>query len=147
MNSTSARDDDLPPDRVAGNVALDLANTFSWRGTAREIDHLRNVEAILAWARDAALIDAHFSVPKKRRTTFVTEIHRLRQAVDEAGSAMAASQSPPHAALRTIRDLAARSLARATLKGRPTRIVFENDDRIVGPVAWAALDLFRGHEL
>jgi len=38
-------------------------------------------------------------------------------------------------------------LAAASLVGTPVRLDFVRDDRIVGPIAWAALDLLRGDEL
>lgn len=135
------------PNRVGGNLALDFANTFSWRGTAREIDHLRDVEGVLDWAREAGLVDHPFSVPMKRRASFMKEVHQLRHAIDGAGSAIAQGRSPPRAALHTIRDFAARSLARGTLTGARVRIVFSDDDRFIGPISWAAFDLLRSDEL
>lgn len=133
------------PKRISGSLALDLANTISWRGTAREIDHLRDVDAILAWARAAGLIDARFT-PNRTRS-FVDDVHKLRRAIDQAGSAIARRRAPPPAALATIRDLAARALAGAELTGNPARLVFPDADPIVGPIAWSALDLLRGNEL
>jgi predicted RNA-binding Zn ribbon-like protein len=140
-------DDRFLLNHVAGNLALDFANTFSWRGTARQIDHLGDVEAVLAWGSETGLIDRNFSVPKRMHASLMKEVHHLRHAIDEAGSTIAQGRSPGRAALGTIRDLAARSLARAKLTGAPARIVFSDDDRIIGPISWAALDLLRGNEL
>jgi len=73
------------PRRVAGNVALDLANTMSWRGTAQEVDHLGDAEAIVAWATDAGIVSDKFSVPASNRAMLVAKIHRLRHAIDAVG--------------------------------------------------------------
>jgi predicted RNA-binding Zn ribbon-like protein len=135
------------PHRIAGDLALDLANTVSWRGTEREVDHLADVDAILAWAQAAGLIDASFRVSRQRREGLIDDVHRLRAAINAAGAAVAHGRSPPDAALACIRDLAARSLAGASLTGAPAKFSFAPADRIVGPVAWAALDLFLNGEL
>lgn len=134
------------PDRIAGNLALDLANTISWRGTAREIDHLADADGILAWARTAGLI-AGFPLPASQRKKLVDDVYRLRGAIDQAGAAIAQGATPSKRALATIRDFAARSLAGATLTGSPAGFDFAGTDRIIGPLAWAALDLLRGDEL
>ncbi|WP_126977699.1 CGNR zinc finger domain-containing protein [Frigidibacter oleivorans] len=135
------------PRRVGGNLALDLANTFSFRGTAREVDHLATVEAVRRWAVAAGLIEDGWSPATDEARTLVATVHRLRRAVDATGAAIAHSEEPPAEALATIRDLAAGSLARATLAGVPAHLSFDGPDRIVGPVAWAALDLLRGSDL
>jgi predicted RNA-binding Zn ribbon-like protein len=134
------------PDRIAGNLALDLANTISWRGTAREVDHLADADGILAWARAAGLI-AGFPLPASQREKLVGDVHRLRGAIDAAGAAIARGGAPPKRALVSIRDFAARSLADATLTGSPAALDFAGTERIIGPLAWAALDLLRGDEL
>ena len=135
------------PHRVAGDLSLDLVNTYSWRGTEREVDHLVDAEAVLAWAREAELVDTGSTFSPAERGSLVEEVHALRRAVEEAGAAIAYGQEPPPAALTTIRDTAARSLGRATLAGAPIRLAFGGIDRILGPLAWAALDLLRGDEL
>ena len=61
------------PDRIGGNLALDLANTIGWRGSARETDHLANAEAILAWVKAVGLVPGNFALwcpasrPSRRR--------------------------------------------------------------------------------
>lgn len=133
--------------RVAGNLALDLANTISWRGTDREVDHLSDAEAILAWARDSALVKSDFDLPRAMRTALMSDIHRLRGAIDHAGAAAASGRVPPRLALEVIHELAARSFAAAALTGCPARIDFAREHLIVGPPAWAAIELLRGNEL
>ncbi|MBE1528948.1 putative RNA-binding Zn ribbon-like protein [Sphingopyxis sp. OAS728] len=131
------------PHRVAGNLALDLANTISWRGTPREIDCLADAEGLAAWAQALGLID---SADAPALYAF-EEVRALRTAIIAAGSAVAAGAAPDVSATETVARLAARSLAAASLDGIPATIAFAPEDRILGPLAWAALDLFRGDEL
>jgi predicted RNA-binding Zn ribbon-like protein len=135
------------PHRVAGNLALDFANTYSWRGTPREVDHLVDGGAILAWAKDAGLVDSRLTISPARQALLVEKVHHLRRAIEAVGVAIARRTPPPAQSLATIRDLASQSLAAASLVSTPVRLDFVRDDRIVGPIAWAALDLLRGVEL
>ena len=136
-----------PLDRIGGNLALDLANTISWRGTARETDHLADAAAILAWVKSVGLMPRNFALSAVRRRAFEADVRGLRHAVMQAGEAIAGSKPPPKDGLAKIRDLAARSLASASLRGAPIEISFAHEDRIIGPLAWAALDLLRSDEL
>ncbi|TFV30990.1 hypothetical protein E4K66_32060 [Bradyrhizobium frederickii] len=135
------------PHRVAGNLALDLANTISWRGTDREIDHLATPADILAWSRAAGLTDGHFAVRPADHKALMKGILDLRLAIGEVGSAIAAGKPPPRAALDIIRDYAAKALRTASLQGRPVSLRFQGIDSITGAVAWSALDLLRSDEL
>ena len=135
------------PHRIGGNLALDFANTYSWRGTPRELDHLVDGAAISAWAKDAGLVESRFTISAAKRALFVEQIHHLRRAIEMVGVAITRRTAPPAQSLVTIRDLASHSLAAASLVGTPVRLDFVRDDRIVGPIAWAALDLLRGDEL
>ncbi|MCP3368347.1 CGNR zinc finger domain-containing protein [Bradyrhizobium cajani] len=135
------------PRRIAGNLALDFANTISWRGTDREVDHLGDAEGMLAWAKDAGLVGADFSVNATKRAVLVDDGRRLRRAIDEVGAAIASGGGPAARGLAVIHDLAARTFAAATLTGTPANIEFAHGDRIIGPIAWAAVDLLRSGEL
>jgi hypothetical protein len=55
---------------------------------------------------------------------------------DRTGAAVAQGRSPPTKALATVRDLAAQSLAAASLSGAPIELAFADEDRITGPIAW-----------
>jgi predicted RNA-binding Zn ribbon-like protein len=135
------------PHRISGNIALDLANTISWRGTLRETDHLADADAIIAWAIDAGLVDAERVLPDDARDVLVVEVHRLRAAIASVGAAIAGQSWPDERALAVIRDDAARSLAMGSLRGAPAELIFAPGDLIIGSVAWAAFDLLRGSEL
>ncbi len=135
------------PHRISGNLALDLANTISWRGTPRETDHLADADAVVDWAKGAGLVGADCVVPDDTPDTLVVEVHRLRAAIASVGAAIAGQRRPDEWALAVIRDYAARSLAAGLLRGTPAELAFAPGDLIVGPVAWAAFDLLRGSEL
>jgi len=135
------------PHRIAGNLALDLANTFSFRGSAREVDHLAAIDDLRRWAAAAGLVEDGWSPPAKEARSCLSAVHRLRIAVDAGGAAIAHDAEPPADALDTIREMAAECLARAKLAGAPAHLSFTGTDRIIGPIVWAALDLLRGQEL
>ncbi|WP_217989620.1 CGNR zinc finger domain-containing protein [Sphingomonas lenta] len=132
---------------MAGDLALDLANTIGWRGTLREIDYLADADDIAAWARMVGLVEPSYTVPDAARDALVADVHGLRAAIMDAGATIATGSTPRGESMATIRDMAARSLEVASLNGAPATLTFAPDDRIVGPLAWAALDLLRGSEL
>ncbi|MBZ9813233.1 ABATE domain-containing protein [Mesorhizobium sp. CA7] len=111
------------PHRIAGNLALDLANTISRRGTDREIDHLATAADILAWSRQTGLIDDDFALPSADHEALVKDVLALRRAVSDTGSAIAHGDEPPAAALDTIRKYAAEALRTAALAGSPCRCI------------------------
>lgn len=135
------------PHRVAGNLSLDLVNTISWRGTDREKDHLATAVDILAWAKDAGLITDDTEVVASDDQALVDRVLALRAAINEAGSAIARGEDPPISALTVIRDFAADALRTADLTGSPISLAFQGADKIIGAIAWSALDLLRGEEL
>lgn len=132
---------------MAGDIALDLANTIHRRGTPCAVDHLADADAIVRWAEEAGVVDPGFAVAPLKRQALLATVHRLRGAIASAGTAIAEGNPPPAPALDAIREIAARSLAGATLEGTPARLGFIGADRLLGPLAWAALDLLRGDEL
>jgi predicted RNA-binding Zn ribbon-like protein len=133
------------PHFVAGNLALDLANSVSWRGTEREVDHLPDAKAALAWAAAQRLVDGNFVVEDP--AVLLSELHALRAAIGSVGEAIASGRAAPQGGLIVICNMAAQSLARAEPIGAPLDLRFADRDRIIGPIAWAALDLLRGGEL
>lgn len=62
-------------------------------------------------------------------------------------SSFARGKDVPTYALNVIRDLAAEALQAAEVRGVPATLKFTGMDKIVGAIAWSALDLFRGDEL
>jgi predicted RNA-binding Zn ribbon-like protein len=135
------------PHRIAGDIALDLVNTVSWRGTDHETDHLMSAEDIVTWAREADLVDHDFDLAAGESEILFKRILALRSAIGEAGAAIAHGKDVPTYALNAIRDLAAEALQAAEVRGVPATLKFTGVNKIVGAIAWSALDLFRGDEL
>jgi len=135
------------PHRISGNLALDLANTISWRNTSREIDYLVTVDDVLRWSRDIGLIGDDFVVSPPEQKTLYEQVLALRKAIRCAGSAIANDLDPSQPDLDVIRDIAALALRHASLSGVPYTLHFEGIYRVSGAIAWSALDLLRGDEL
>lgn len=135
------------PHRVSGNLALDLANTISWRNTSREVDHLATFDDVLAWSKDIGLIGDDFVVSPPEERTLSGQVIALRKAVYAAGSAIANGLDPLRRDSDVIRDIAAAALRHASLSGSPYTLHFNGIYRVTGTVAWSALDLLRGDEL
>lgn len=128
------------PHRIAGNLALDFANTISWRDTGREVDHLASPEGLAAWASESHL---EILPPDER---MASEARAVRDAIGAVGLAFASGTTPPTDALARLRDAAAAALSRAELAGDPLRPRFGEDDQLLGTVAWSAMELFGGPE-
>ena len=133
--------------RIAGDIALDLANTVSWRGTDREIDHLASAGDIVAWAKEGGLVAGSYAIDASECDMLINRTRALRSAIGEPGAAIAQGGEPPSSAFDIIRDLAAGALRSAAVSGVPAILEFEGIDQIVDTIAWAALDLLRGDEL
>lgn len=135
------------PHRVSGNLALDLANTISWRNTSREIDHLATFGDVLAWSTEVGLIGDDFVLAPSEQKMLYEQVLVLRRAIRTVGSAIAHDLNPSRTDLDVIRDGAALALRHASLSGTPCTLHFEGIYRVTGAIAWSALDLLRGNEL
>ena len=105
------------PQRIAGDLALDLANTISRRGTARETDHLATDGEVLAWAREGGLVGPDFQPAQAPMAELAAQVRELRHAIGEVGAAIALGGEAPPAALRVVGRHAAIALEGATLRG------------------------------
>ncbi|MCJ8521795.1 putative RNA-binding Zn ribbon-like protein [Pseudorhizobium tarimense] len=135
------------PHRISGNLALDLANTISWRNTSREVDHLATFDNVVAWSKDVGLIGDDFVLSPSEQKTLYEQVLALRTAIRGAGSAIANDLDPSRPDSDVIRDIAALALCQASLSGTPYTLHFEGIYRVTGAIAWSALDLLRGEEL
>nr|WP_222856746.1 ABATE domain-containing protein [Agrobacterium pusense] len=135
------------PHRVSGNLALDLANTISWRNTSREVDHLASFDDVVAWSKQVGLVGGDFVLSPQEQEILLQQVLALRKAIGAAGSAIANDLDPSRLDLDVIRDIAALSLRQASLSGTPCTWHFEGIYRVTGTIAWSALDLLRGDEL
>ncbi|WP_312608889.1 CGNR zinc finger domain-containing protein [Agrobacterium pusense] len=135
------------PHRVCGNLALDLANTISWRNTSREVDHLASFDDVVAWSKQVGLVGGDFVVSPQEQEILLQQVLALRKAIGAAGSAIANDLDPSRLDLDVIRDVAALALRQASLSGTPYTLHFEGIYRVTGTIAWSALDLLWGDEI
>lgn len=155
--SNESRTSVVAPALVGGDVALDLANTISSRGTPREADHIGTFDMLLDWCvragslGPAEAVIARRSARRDRRDAerVLADAGRLRGAVFEIGSAIAAGGMPSEHALATLHGLAHATLGAGRLapNGRAVDLDFRGGGlkaAIVGPLAWAAVSLFAG---
>lgn len=88
---------------VGGSAALDFANTASGRGTAFFVEHLTDVQALLAWAVHAGLLDEPAIEAKEGDLPAALG---LREAIYEVSSAIANGRPVPAEDIDRIRDCA-----------------------------------------
>lgn len=143
--------------RIGGHLALDLANTISWRDTPAAIDHLARFEDAIAWCQEGGILApqaarrviAACRAEPALRDRILADLHRLRDIVHVIGGAIAEGATPPEAPRAALVTMLRSSLAGAVLEPgspEPLRLGFaEAEPRaaVIGPLAWAALDLFR----
>lgn len=134
----------LLPHRIAGNLALDFANTVSWRDTARQTDLFGTWEGLRSWAHDAGLTLPPGAASSQQH---LSDIRELREAVNDIGSAIAQGIEPPEPATLLLRDVLAGAIGRGCLTGQPLHPEFADQDYLLGSIAWSALQLFGGSEL
>jgi len=132
--------DQAPIHRVGGHVALDFANTVSWRGTARQVDHIDSTPALMRWATDAGLIDAAAATPADE-DAFLARAHKLRAAIRGTFEAVAAG-TDAIADRAVLLDIARDCLDTAELSGSPAELRYAaTKDAILGTIAWGAIAL------
>ena len=146
---------------VAGDPALDFANTVSWRSTGRELDHLQVPEHLLEWGAHAGLLaparlyEARAALSRSPASghRLLREAVRLRDAIHEAGSAIAAGEQAADESLAVILRAAAFALPGARLaRAGADRYGLDFGDAAAGAdlpgrVAWSMLDLLRSDRL
>ena len=65
--------------RIAGDIALDLANMVSWRGRDRKIDHLASAEDIVAWAKEGGLVAGSYAIDASECDMLINRTRRCAQ--------------------------------------------------------------------
>ena len=132
--------------RVGGNLALDFANTISWRGAANETDHIATCEGLARWAEEEGLLDEAIGRVALGEQC-LANAHALRAAIRSVMEAVVAGRDAAgdRAVLLTLlRD----TLSSAQVAGTPARLSFADlCDRIIGGVALAAVDLLRDERI
>jgi len=150
-----------PPSRassvalIAGDLALDFANSESGRGFPSHQDHLQGAAHVADWLEHAGALDAAAGAELRGRLaadpafaeTLLAEARRLRDDVHAVAAAIAHRASPPAAALDDLAALHARWLAAARLAPNGARHAWRwrlADAPLaaaLGPIALAAVSL------
>jgi predicted RNA-binding Zn ribbon-like protein len=141
---------------VGGNVALDLANTESGKGTSEHQNHLQAAENVLDWLEHARSLPRDEA--ERLRTALATSPDQavellaralaLRSAIQEIGAAIGDARTPPGSALAALADLHGACLRRSVLSASPDgcrwRWAVETApvEAALGPIALAAVALF-----
>jgi predicted RNA-binding Zn ribbon-like protein len=151
----------LPPSRagavalIAGDLALNFANSESGRGFPTHQDHLQAPTHVADWLEHAGALDAAATAELRARLAadpafaeaLFAEARRLRDDVYAVAAAIAHRASPPAAALDDLAALHARWLAAAKLApagarhGWRWRLADAPLAATLGPVALAAVSL------
>jgi predicted RNA-binding Zn ribbon-like protein len=150
-----------PPSRasavalIAGDLALNFANSESGRGFPSHQDHLQAPVHVADWLEHAGALDAATTADLRARLTadpafaeaLLAEARRLRDNVHAVAAAIAHRASPPPAALDDLAALHAHWLAVAKLAPDGARLAWRwrfADAPLaaaLGPVALAAVSL------
>jgi len=143
---------------VAGNLALDFANTESGRGGAEHLDHLQTAGDLVAWAahariiceRDAALARRMIKDRTKLARHLVARGRFLRETIYRINSNVVAGNPPAKKLLHSLAAAHAEMLAAATLTPHEDNYNWiwlpkaELAAAILGPITHSALDLLVG---
>ena len=140
-------------DLVGGNVALDFANTINSR-TAPEHDYIDTYEDLVAWAERVEILTAdavqalveHADMDRRGAERVLRRTHRMRDAIYQTFSAVAAAEPPLATDLRrTLRafgDAVARGSLETERGGAKLRwSVGSTLSGVLDPIAYAAGDL------
>lgn len=140
---------------VAGDLALDFANSESGRGHPSHQDHFQSPADVADWLAHAGALDAtnadHLRARLARDAAFgaalFAKTRRLRDDVHAIGAAVARNVPAPDAALASLAARHARCLAYAALVPRAGRRQWRWTaeaaplEAALGPVALAAVTL------
>jgi predicted RNA-binding Zn ribbon-like protein len=147
-------------DLSGGHVALDFANTVSWRGSAA-IERLPDYSELVRWSeltgvlppsRTTQLLVLAMRDPKKAASILERAI-RLREALFEIFAAVAAKEEAPAQAMATLNIFLDQGSSYVRLKEKDGRFVWDwashnpLPDAMLWPVARAAADLLVSDEL
>ncbi|HUI18441.1 MAG TPA: CGNR zinc finger domain-containing protein [Alphaproteobacteria bacterium] len=146
---------------IGNELALDLANTASGRGSSTYADHLQRAEHVVAWARNAQALSpsdgerlqAILAANPKLAQRLVKRTLELREAVYAIGESIAAKRGAEAAAVEQLKRVHAECLARAKLVPDGATFVWAWDpaegpiEAVLGPVTLSALTLLTQADL
>ena len=144
---------------VAGNLALDFANTVDDPTGPARFDHIQDIPRLLSWARNIKLIsdqqhDQLAELARSRPTVAAASLrraHLLRRTVQLVFGAIADGRPIPEQPWRDLRRSTAEAIAHADLTTEHDQVRLAWDgaslDAVTWPVAYAAHELLTGGQL
>ncbi|HEY3097858.1 MAG TPA: ABATE domain-containing protein [Methylomirabilota bacterium] len=147
---------------LSGCLALDLANTVSWRASATPIERLPSADDYIRWATQARVVtprDARQLARQARRkpaetAAAVAQAHRLREAIYRAFSALADGARPSEDDLAVINAVLSEAMRHLRVTSRADgSYVFTWEQgaprvsRLIWPVAKSAADVLTSSRL
>ena len=144
---------------VAGNLALDFANTVDYPTEPRRFDHIEDVPRLLGWAANMTLLSAEqqdglAALAKSRPSAAAADLrraHQLRRSVQAVFGAIADGQPVPEQSWRDLRRTIADAIGHAdlTIEQDHAHLVWDGAslDAVTRRVAYAAHELLTGGQL
>lgn len=140
---------------VAGDLALNFANTESGRGGGHHLNHLKSAQDVLIWAQHAHVITTAAAQQGYRlvedRRAVAEKIFQgavsLRSAIYDINSAFVAGRKPDETSLKVLAGRHCETLGSAKLVRQGARYAWAwscDDDlaaAVLGPIAKAAVNL------
>jgi predicted RNA-binding Zn ribbon-like protein len=140
---------------VAGDLALNFANTESGRGGDHHLNHLKSAADVLTWAQHADVIkgpDAErghklIQEQKQLADSFFRRAASLRQAVYELNACLVKGIQPREDNLEVLAGHYCEALSHGKLRSQERRYAWSwrsDDDlaaAVLGPIAEAAINL------
>ncbi|MFI5023599.1 MAG: CGNR zinc finger domain-containing protein [Alphaproteobacteria bacterium] len=146
---------------VGNELALDLANTSSGRGTAKAREHLQRAEHVVLWARhakaltpaDGETLQAILAANPKLAARLLRRTLEVREVVYAIAAAIAAGHPADGAAIDQLRRIHAECVAHAKLVPHGATFVWAWDpadgpvEAVLGPITLSALTLLTQADL
>ncbi len=146
---------------VGNELALDLANTASGRGTAKAREHLQRAEHVVLWARhaqalspaDGEKLETILVANPKLAARMVRRALELREVVYAIAAAIAAGRPADAAAIDQLRRIYAECLGHAKLVSHGASFVWVWEpadgpvEAVLGPITLSALTLLTQADL
>jgi predicted RNA-binding Zn ribbon-like protein len=131
---------------IGGEVSLDLVNTISWPGTAREHDWLDRAGNVTAWAIAAGVMDRGVRHALEARRPAVVaadlrEVHRVRAALTTVLRPLARRERPPQGGVHRLSQLLAEACRRRRIDPATLDWAWEHPGSLsqaLAPVIWNA---------
>jgi predicted RNA-binding Zn ribbon-like protein len=162
LSRQSEADSDVEPTFgwIGGALCLDFANTVGNHRALHPREKLASFKNLIAWARQANILDESASTEMLRQGTMVpAQAERLlhlavdfREALYRAFSDLSQGQRPSKCDLEVINSLLARTPITLQISAEAERLIcfrtgcMLDEARLLGPVAWSAAELLGSSE-